>query len=278
MSNNFGVGRTSRWQMLLVAVGAFVLVYVLWQFVDSPLLYPFRLLVTFVHETGHGLTAVITGGRFENFVVFDNGSGVATTRGGNPFFVIQMGYLGAALFGATLLYTANRTHHIKALTVGLAVFFLGCAIFYTGSGFNALIGAVVIAVCWILALRSERWRTPLRIVALIAVVITLILVHSNNALMIGLIAGVVLLLLAAYASPIVLSAALTGLAFITGLNAINDVRFLLGNQSAALQGTPNDALAMAMYTNTPTVLWIGLWIALAVIVMVAALYWAFIRR
>ena len=38
------------------------------------LAYPFRLLVTLVHELSHGLAALATGGYFRNFVVFSNSS------------------------------------------------------------------------------------------------------------------------------------------------------------------------------------------------------------
>ena len=112
------LGRDRRWSALGMAFGAFALVYIVWQFTNQDaILYPLRLLVTFVHETGHGLTAVITGGRFVRFVVYPDGSGVATTAGGSAFLVPQMGYLGAALFGALVLYAAN---HVQRVQIGRA--------------------------------------------------------------------------------------------------------------------------------------------------------------
>src|SRR5262245_39918954 len=108
----------SRRQAMLLAFGAAVLVFFLWQFSDqSAILYPLRLMVTFVHESGHGLSAILTGGRFIHFVVYPNGSGVATTAGGSPLVVPQMGYLGAALFGSMLLYAANRVRPVKVVAV-----------------------------------------------------------------------------------------------------------------------------------------------------------------
>src|SRR5260221_5142196 len=102
----------SRVESLLLAFLAFSLVFVLWQgSFNSGLLFPFRLLVTFVHETGHGLAALISGGRFLGFVVYENGSGLATTAGGNSLLVLPMGYLGASPIGAALLHTANRPAH-----------------------------------------------------------------------------------------------------------------------------------------------------------------------
>ncbi len=87
-------GQTRR-RILFVSLGAFALVFLLWQIAPrnetvSSLLYPFRLLVTFVHEAGHGLSALLTGGRFIEFRVFPNGAGLATTAGGNRVIITQM--------------------------------------------------------------------------------------------------------------------------------------------------------------------------------------------
>ena len=71
--------------------------------------YPFRLLLTIVHELGHGLAALITGGHFIRFVIFPNGSGLAYTAGGWRFMVIPAGYLGVAVFGAVLILL-GRNH------------------------------------------------------------------------------------------------------------------------------------------------------------------------
>src|SRR5947199_6032174 len=78
-----------RRQALLLAFGAFVVVFFLWQVSgSSPILFPFRLLVTFVHESGHGLAAILTSGTFYSFEIYGNGAGVAFTGGGNPLVVI----------------------------------------------------------------------------------------------------------------------------------------------------------------------------------------------
>src|SRR5258708_8945729 len=129
-----------RWSALGMAFGAFVLVFFVWQFTDqNTILYPLRLLVTFVHETGHGLTAALTGGHFLRFVVYPNGSGVATTSGGSAFLVPQMGYLGAALFGAVLLYAANHVQRVQIVAGALCVFFSARALLFPQAGPLALI-------------------------------------------------------------------------------------------------------------------------------------------
>jgi hypothetical protein len=255
-----------RWLIISVVV-----VFVLWQFTNLTLLYPIRLLVTFVHETGHGLTAILTGGRFEEFVVFPNGAGVALTRGGNPFFIIQMGYLGAALFGAVLLYLTNHVTNTKWVAVGLGIFFIGCAILYTGGGLWAAIGAAAAITLWSLASRATNAKTLLQIAAFVVASLTLIFISSKLALIVGVCAGFVLLLLGIMASHEALILVLNVLAMLIGLNAFDDIRFLLDNSNATLLGTPNDALSIATYTHTPAIMWVILWCGLSVVMMIAAL-------
>lgn len=268
----------SRLESLLLAFLAFLLVFFLWQATfNNSLLYPFRLLVTFVHESGHGLTALLTGGRFEGFVVYENGSGVASTAGGNPLLILPMGYLGAALFGAGLLYAANRVQHVRAVAAIIGIFFIVCAVFYTGAGWQAFAGAAVAVISWLLATRGWA-QTLLRILSVAALVVMVIIVRSNVALIIGLIAGALLLVLAVFGSRRITLFALNALAFMIGFNALDDLQYLLSHQSAGIGSVPNDALALANYTHTPELVWILIWIGLTLLLMGAAIYWGLIKR
>ena len=115
-----------RRTVLGVTALALIIVYVLWNvpafgFIVSPL----RLFVTYVHEAGHSLAAIVTGGQVIGFTVAPNGSGLATTAGGSRFFILPMGYLGAALFGSLLFYAANRVHRrVRPITLGLGAFMI----------------------------------------------------------------------------------------------------------------------------------------------------------
>lgn len=65
-----------RQRALVTALAAAVIVLIVWNIPAlSGVLYPFRLFVTFVDETGHGLAALISGGHFEGFVIQQNGGG-----------------------------------------------------------------------------------------------------------------------------------------------------------------------------------------------------------
>src|SRR5260370_35707874 len=68
--------------------------------------YPFRIFVTFIHEGGHALAALLTGNSVQSLSVAMNASGETyTTQGGmfSQMLVSSAGYLGAMTFGALLL-------------------------------------------------------------------------------------------------------------------------------------------------------------------------------
>src|SRR5512136_1460932 len=112
--------QSARRRSLLLAVVAFLVVFVIWQIPDlNGLLYPFRLFVTTVHELGHGVAAIASGGYFVQYEVHPNGAGIALTGGGMRWLVVSAGYLGTAVFGAVLLYLTNRTRRAGALAVAL---------------------------------------------------------------------------------------------------------------------------------------------------------------
>jgi len=115
--------RLSARRDLLVASGAFVVAVALWQVQELYfLLYPLRLFVTMVHELAHGIAAELTGGTFLHFEVTSRGAGLAYTRGGVRFVIIQAGYLGTAFFGALVLYLTHRTRWPGRVAIGLGVF------------------------------------------------------------------------------------------------------------------------------------------------------------
>lgn len=274
----------ARRQMLLLAFGAFIVVFILWQVADnSPLLYPFRLLVTFVHEAGHGVSAILTGGNFISFEVQRSGAGVAATAGGSRFVILQMGYLGAALFGAILLFAANRVKRVQIVAFATGVFFLGVGLLFTrGGGTTLLMGAAIAIGLWALSgvagRTSERATLFLKIASLVALLITLVLVWGNTALMVGVIAGALLFALGIFGSKQITIFVLNALALIVGFNALNDIIGLWSNQEARLGNTPNDALALANFTNLPVALWIIIWIVLAIAMMAAAVYFGVLRH
>lgn len=117
---------------LLIFIAAGVLTYILWNVSAFDfLLYPLRLFVTFVHEAGHGIAALATGGQIGQLQVYPNGSGIATTAGGARWLILPAGYIGAAAFGAALFYIAHRVPHSRAVSGVLGVLIALIAVLYT---------------------------------------------------------------------------------------------------------------------------------------------------
>jgi hypothetical protein len=87
----------------LLLLATLVTVALWWVPESNVVLYPIRLFVTFVHESGHATMALATGGMVDWMRVHADGSGVTETRGGIPLLVISGGYVGSTLFGALLL-------------------------------------------------------------------------------------------------------------------------------------------------------------------------------
>lgn len=201
------------------------------------LAYPFRLLVTLVHELSHGLTALATGGYFRNFVVFSDGSGLAYTAGGWRWLVIPAGYLGAAAFGA-LLILLGTSHRASRWALGV----LGL----------------------LMALLSLRYGLP-----------SLASEHALAGLLAAL-AGTALggtfVALALRASGAWILFTIQLLALMTGLNAFSDLRTLIG-LSASPTALATDARSMADLTHLPATLWAIFW-ALASGILLGAAVWA----
>ena len=117
-------------KMLIAMMAAF---FVLW--VVIPLILPgagyaiamatlpFRLLGVFVHEMGHGLFTLLSGGRFLWFQM-DTTGGVAVTSGGFRIFTLLGGLLAPALCGAVLLQASTRARSMKWSLWSLTAFFV----------------------------------------------------------------------------------------------------------------------------------------------------------
>jgi len=114
-------------------IGLMAFFFVLWFLL--PLLFPFaaraiylvtlpvRHLGVYVHEMGHGLGALLTGGRFHWFEMELMRGGVAITSGGLKLAVLLGGLLGPTIFGAVLLQVSTRADSVRWAVIAAGVFF-----------------------------------------------------------------------------------------------------------------------------------------------------------
>ena len=119
-----------------------------------------RILVTFLHELGHALGAIFTGGEVRNLQINPDGSGFAMTAGGNRSIILMGGYLGSAIFGNLLFLIAARAKPLIKPTLILLVFgMIYAAIVWYTSPFASffLIGfsISVILVMWLTNFERE---------------------------------------------------------------------------------------------------------------------------
>ena len=197
------------------------------------LTYPFRIFVTFIHEGGHALAALLTGNSVASLSVATNASGETyTTQGGlfSQVFISSAGYLGSMIFGALLLVLIRKA-------VAARIVLLGCAIFIFGL---TMIYGLIKPIFWMTA-----WSgIPFTLLA-------------------GSIISVGLILIARFASAKVATFFVSFLAVQCVLNALFDLKTVFFLSSPFAPAVPTDAVNMANATGIPSIFWAAVWIAVA---------------
>lgn len=244
MLKNTSRPHITRGRALSITAVAVVIVYLLWNVPAlSPLAYPFRLFVTYVHEAGHALAALATGGRVIGFSVSADGSGLATTAGGARAVILPAGYLGAALFGALLFYVVNTKPYARTISIVLGV---------------------ALVIFTVLYARPDSSGVPV-------------------ALFIGLLVGGGLIALGWKVNGDINLLVLNVLAVMTALNAVMDVTRLIRNSDVIMMTrngiVRNDAAAFSQEVASwvPPSVWALLWAAIAIAMTGASVYYSILR-
>jgi hypothetical protein len=216
------------------------------------LLYPFRIFVTFIHEGGHAIAAILTGNSVAALSVATNASGETyTTQGGliSQTVVSSSGYLGSMAFGALLLVLIRRSVSSKLVLVGT----------------SALIALLTLGFGLFKPLFSGSLST------LSGVPFTLL---AGAILTVGLFA------VARFASVRAAGYFVAFLAVQCVLNAFLDLKSLLFLSAPGMSVVPTDALNMANATGIPAIVWALIWTMLAFLILsgVVRLYLVSSRR
>lgn len=231
-----------RRRALLIVPVALLIVYLLWNIPALEfIVVPLRLFVTYVHEAGHSLMAMLTGGRVIQFVVSPNGSGLATTAGGTRALILPAGYLGAAFFGAALFYLANRfPQWVRQMAF--------------------VLGAAMLTFTILFARPDEG--------------------GAATAILVGGLMGLALMAMAWKANPLVNLLVLDVLAAMTALNAVLDVWLLVRYADSASRGiVTNDAAAFSrdIMPILPPAVIAFIWAGIAILMMGVAIWYTIIR-
>ncbi len=134
--------------VLILAV-LFIAVWVGW---DTPLVYPIKIFVVFLHELGHALAALLTGGQVVSIQIFPDEGGLTTTRGGWPLVILSAGYVGGLFFGGVLLYLSSRIR-TRWLLVALGVLLAVSTLLFLRNVFAILYGLLASAALFFCAYR-----------------------------------------------------------------------------------------------------------------------------
>jgi hypothetical protein len=239
----FKISNDARPQAATLLVAALISI-ALWFIPYAEILsYPFRIFVTFIHEGGHALAALITGNSVRSLTVATNASGETYTSQGGTFsqmLVASAGYLGAMSYGAILLVLIR-----KAVAARIVLY---------GSAFIILILAAVFGL--INPLLAGAW------VSVSGIPFTLV---AGLALVVGLV------LVARFASARVATFIVSLLAVQCVLNALLDLKTVFFLSSPFGPSVPTDALNMAQTTHIPAIFWSIVWIAAAIGILFLAL-------
>jgi hypothetical protein len=201
------------------------------------LTYPFRIFVTFIHEGGHALAALLTGNEVASLNVAMNASGETyTTQGGllSQVLVSSAGYLGATAYGALLLLLIRRAVAARVVLVGSAVYILALTLGYG-----------------LLKPLSTGWWGQLSLFTLLA----------------GVVLALGLLALARYASPRVATFFVSFLAVQCILNALLDLKTVFFLSTPFAPNVSTDAANMANATGIPAIFWAVLWIGVSFLIL-----------
>ena len=227
------------WLLLAAAVLTIALWFVPYA---EYLVYPIRLFVTFVHESGHALAAVLTGGSVQSLTIASDGSGVVYSAPSGLFGALltsSAGYLGTTVFGVLLLFLIRKNFSPNKLLAGLGVFVAVMTVVFT----------LLSPMINILSLQ----------VPVSSIFFTLLA---------GLVLSVALITLGVFSNLRVANFAVAFLAVQCLLNSLADLKNVFF-ASAPLIGSDmhTDAANMYAATGIPGFMWVVIWIALSLLMI-----------
>jgi len=230
---NSRISYDARPQAKLLLAAAAISV-VLWFIPFAEILtYPFRIFVTFIHEGGHAIAAVLTGNSVDSLSVAANASGETyTTQGGllSQMFVSSAGYISSMAYGALLLVFIRRSIAARAVLIGSAGIVLALTLIY------GVFKPVVSGGAWA--------GIPFTLLA-------------GTLLTVGLVA------VAKFAGARLASFFVSFLAVQLVLNALLDLKTVFFLSTPFGPTVPTDAMNMANATGVPAIFWAVMWISLS---------------
>ena len=244
----FAISGNARPQAKVLLTAAAISI-VLWFIPFAEVLtFPFRIFVTFIHEGGHAIAALLTGNSVQSLSIATNASGETyTSQGGaiSQMFVASAGYIGSMAYGALLLVLIRKAIAARAVLIASAGLIFALTLIY------GLYKPVVSGAEWS--------GIPFTLLA-------------------GTLLAVGLVIVAKLASARVATFFVCFLAVQCVLNALLDLKTVFFLSSPFGPSVPTDAVNMANATGVPAVFWAVLWIAFALGILWLAMRLYVVRR
>jgi hypothetical protein len=125
-------------------------------------LYPFKLLGTWMHEISHGLMMLLVGVGFDRMDIYPDGSGLAFADGRagsiGRGFIAAAGYMGTPLWGVILLWLGQAEEMARRALAVVGVLLAATAVFFIANRFGQLaIGATALVVVGAGLFLPGRW-------------------------------------------------------------------------------------------------------------------------
>ena len=239
----YRLAHDARPQLTLLLIAA-ALSIALWFIPFAEILaYPFRIFVTFIHEGGHAIAALLTGNSVQSLNVQMSGAGETYTTQGGTFsrmFISSAGYLSAMAFGAVVLVLIRRRAAARVILFISAFLILFLTFVF---GFLKPIFSGPPAF-W--------WSVPFTFIA-------------------GVVISLGLYAIGRWTSERVALFIVSMIAVQCILNAVLDLKTVFFLSSPFAPAVPNDAVNMADATGVPAMFWAVLWIAIAFGMLLLAL-------
>lgn len=125
-------------QKLLTQIVLVSIIYIF--FWESIVFSPIRVFLVAIHESCHGLAALITGGNIISMELHGYEGSLVSTGGFVPL-IVSFGYIGSAIIGSILISSKHRL--ISSLIV--IIYVISILIFYSSFSFEVL-GAISISL------------------------------------------------------------------------------------------------------------------------------------
>lgn len=123
-------------------------------------LYPFKLLATWLHEMSHGLVMLLSGAGFSRLEIYRDTSGIAYAEAGvgpvGRAAIAAAGYMGASAWGALMLVLGQAHQRSRRVLASLAAVLAMSAIIWVDNDFG--LWAVWIAAGSLLAIALVAGR------------------------------------------------------------------------------------------------------------------------